>query len=590
MKRLFSRLLTILGALTLLIMVLFFIANVVMIASTPEVPDKTVLELPFDEKIVEYVPEESMALTVLDDSPRLIDLVAALQRAAGDDRVKAVVANVSGITMGLATIQEIRDSVLAFRKSGKKAYAYADTLGEFGPGTKAYYLATAFDKIFVQPSGSVCITGFMAETPFVRGTLEKIGVSPRFDSRSEYKNAMNMFTETQYTGPHEEAIRALFTSFYDKMAVDISAARGLEEQKTRALFDRGLFSAAEAVEEGLIDQTMYRDEVYDLVENEAGADAERLSWSGYLKRVGTPYSDGKTIALIYGVGAVQRGKSGMSPMSGEAAMGSETVSAAIRQAVRDESVEAIVFRIDSPGGSYVASDTIWRATVEAREKGVPIIASMGDVAGSGGYFIAMDAEKIVAQPCTLTGSIGVFAGKMITSEFWNKLGVTWDDVKTSQNASFWSGIHDYTPEQWDLFQQWLDRIYEDFTAKAAKGRNIAPERLRELAKGRIWSGRDACDLGLVDAMGGYSEAIRLAKEAAGIPQDENVILKEFPIPKSFIEKLASSIPVMERRIEGSEAAARALKAAGPYLKLLSRLGLGDEAGALSMPPWTESLR
>ena len=590
MKRLFSRLLTILGALTLLIMVLFFIANIVMVARTPEVPDKTVLELPFDEEIVEYVPEESMALAVLDDSPRLIDLVAALERAAGDDRVKAIVANVSGIYMGLAKIQEIRDAVFAFRKSGKKAYAYADTLGEFGPGTKSYYLATAFDKIFVQPSGSVCITGFMAETPFVRGTLDKIGVSPRFDSRSEYKNAMNMFTETQYTEPHEEAIRALFTSFYDKMAVDVSAARGIEEQTVRELFDRGLFSAAEAVEEGLIDRTMYRDEVFDLVEKEAGADAERLSWSGYLKRAGTPYSDGKTIALIYGVGAVQRGKSGMSPMSGEAAMGSETVSAAIRQAVRDESVEAIVFRIDSPGGSYVASDTIWRATVEARERGVPIIASMGDVAGSGGYFIAMDADKIVAQPCTLTGSIGVFAGKMITSEFWSKLGVTWDDFKTSENASFWSGIHDYTPEQWDLFQHWLDRIYEDFTKKAAEGRNIPPERLLELAKGRVWSGRDACDLGLVDALGGYNEAIRLAKEAAGIPQDENVILKEFPTPKSFLEKLANSIPVMARRSEGSEAAARALEAAGPYLKMLSRFGLGDEAGALSMPPWTGSFR
>jgi protease IV len=196
-------------------------------------------------------------------------------------------------------------------------------------------------------------------------------------------------------------------------------------------------------------------------------------------------------------------------------MGAETVSKAFRQAVDDAKVSAIIFRIDSPGGSYVASDTIWRETVRAREKGVPVIVSMGNMAGSGGYFVAMAADKIVAQPGTITGSIGVFAGKMLTSELWEKLGVTWDEIHTSKNATFWTGTHDYTPEQWALFQNFLDQIYEDFTSKVADGRKIPKEKVLEIAKGRIWSGEDALKIGLVDELGGLSGSHCSGKKISG---------------------------------------------------------------------------
>ncbi len=583
MKRLFTRMLVIMGAVSLFTFVLFLAVNIVLLAKRPEVPENTILELKLDGEIVEYVPEESLALAVFEESPRLSDLLASIERAAEDERVKAIVANVGGARMGLAKNQEIRDAVKAFRRTGKKAYAFADTLGEFGQGTGAYYLASAFDEIFIQPSGSICITGFMAETPFVKGTLEKLGVVPRFDSRAEYKNAMNVFTEKQYTKPHAEALDAVLNSFFDKMVEDVSSDRGLEERKLRGLFDKGLFSAEEAVGEKLVDRLLYRDEILDLLEKEFGGDAKLVEWSQYLDRAGSPYSGEKTIAVVYGVGAVQRGESGFSPLSGEVAMGSETVAKAFRQAMEDESVSALVFRIDSPGGSYVASDTIWRETVRARQEGLPIIASMGDVAGSGGYFIAMSADKIVAQPGTVTGSIGVFAGKMVTSEFWEKLGVNWGEIKTSENASFWSGTHDYTPAQWNLFQKWLDRIYEDFTDKAAQGRGLSKEEILAAAKGRIWSGEDAVELGLVDELGGFKDAVRLAKQAAGIPEDENVRLKEFPARKSILEILAEKFPVTgARHAASSDVAMDAIKAFGPYMKILSRMGLIGEENVLSM--------
>jgi len=410
------------------------------------------------------------------------------------------------------------------------------------------------------------------------------------DGRHEYKNTMNTFTEERYTQPHREALEVLLDSWFHKMVKDIALDRGLKEDQVRDLFDHGLFSAQEAMSAGLIDGLHYEDEVLSLVQKEAGLQAQRLDWSEYVKHEGLPHEEGKTIALIYGVGGVQRGKSGFSPMSGKPAMGAETVCKAFRQAVDDAKVSAIIFRIDSPGGSYVASDTIWRETVRAREKGVPVIVSMGNMAGSGGYFVAMAADKIVAQPGTITGSIGVFAGKMLTSELWEKLGVTWDEIHTSKNATFWTGTHDYTPEQWVIFQKFLDQIYEDFTLKVADGRKIPKEKVLEIAKGRIWSGEDALKIGLVDQLGGYPEAISLAKKSAGIGEKEDIELKEFPGKKSMIALLIESAPLIGKESENSALAVSALKMIRPHLSAFPELGLCADPAVLSMPPWVFNSR
>ncbi|MFO8084229.1 MAG: signal peptide peptidase SppA [Desulfobacterales bacterium] len=587
MKRIFLRMLTVLGGISLLFFIIFFIVNLVIFFRKPEIPDFTVLELDLDEEIIEYRPDETMATALFDDSSRLIHLLEAIEKAGDDKRVSALVAKVGNQGLGLAVIQEIRDAIITFRQKGKKAIAYADTLGEFGQANGAYYLASAFDEILIQPSGSIGLTGLIAQTPFIKGTLDMVGVKPRMDARAEYKNAMNTFTEDHYTEPHQEAMETLLDSWFEQMVRDIASNRGLKEVQVIDLFDRGLFTAQEAKEAGLIDGLYYPDEVLALVEKQTGAEAKRLAWQQYLERAESSYTEGKTIALIYGVGAVKRGKSGFSPVSGNYAMGSETLARAFRQAVDDEKVSAIIFRIDSPGGSYVASDTIWRETVRAKEKGIPVIVSMGNMAGSGGYFVSMAADKIVAQPATITGSIGVFAGKMLTSELWEKLGITWDEVYTSKNATFWTGTHDYTPEQWALFQSWMDHIYEDFTSKVAQGRKMPTEKVLEIAKGRIWSGEDALRLGLVDQLGGYRQSIALAKKSAKIDEYEKIQLKEFPRKKSMLTLLKESMLSINQQRTSLIQFSDALKMARPYLNKLDELGYGENPGVLSMTPWIE---
>jgi protease IV len=583
MKKIFLRMLTILGGISFFLLILFIIINVAIFFKKPRVPENTVLELNLDEEIIEYRPDETLARAFLGEGPRLLTLLGAIEKAGDDERVSMLVAKVDNRGLGLARIQELREAIKAFREKGKKAVAYTDTLGEFGQGNGAYYLASAFDEIYIQPSGNIGLTGLIAETPFIKGALDMIGVTPRVDSRHEYKNAMNMFTEEHYTKPHKEALKALLDSWFHKMVKDIAFDRKLTEDQVRDLFDHGLFSSQEAMKAGLVDGIHYADEVLSLVQKEAGSSAQRLEWYEYIKRAGIPHEKGKTIALIYGVGGVQRGKSGFSPMSGRT-MGADTISKAIRQAVDDAKVSAIIFRIDSPGGSYVASDTIWRETVRAREKGIPVIASMGNIAGSGGYFVAMAADKIVAQPGTITGSIGVFAGKMLTNELWEKLGVSWDEVYTSKNATFWTGTRDYTPEQWALFQHFLDQIYEDFISKVAEGRNLSKEKVSEIAKGRIWSGEDALKIGLVDELGGIREAIVLAKKIAGIGEKEEIELKEFPMKKSMIAVLIENLPLTEKESLNSSIALSALEMVRPHLSVLSELGLGPDPGVLSMFP------
>lgn len=547
------------------------------------VPGRTVLELDFERDYIEHVPEDLVARALHGSGPTVRDVVEALERAAHDDRVKAIVARVGSSGMGLAKIQEIRDAVHAFRAEGKLAVAYAETFGEFGPGNGAYYLATAFDEIYLQPSGDIGLTGLIVETPFVRDALDKIGVEMRGDQRYEYKNAFNIITDTAYTDAHREASAHVMWSQFEQMVNGIADARGLDDEEVESLFDRGLFLGVEAVEAGLVDGLAYRDEVYTKLLDRFDEDAEFLYLGEYLKRAGRPYDGGEVIALIYGVGGVQRGESGFDPLFQAPTMGSETVTAAFRAAIRDEDVKAIIFRVDSPGGSYVASDAIWRAVVTARESNKPVIVSMGDVAGSGGYFVAMAADKIVAQPATVTGSIGVLSAKPLTSEMWEELGIDWDEVHTSEKSTMWSGMHDYSEAEWQRFQDLLDRIYEDFTTKVSEGRDLPIERTLEIARGRIWPGSTAKELGLVDELGGFPVALRLAREAAGIAEDADVELRVFPRPRSLWERIREEDPASSEEEVVAALVRRLVEAARPVARLGRQLGLGGPPGILRMP-------
>ncbi len=577
--------LAVIGSIAILFVLLLVVIAFAASSFKGSVPSTAVLEVNLESGVIEDIPDEPIAKAMLSGQPSMRDIVDAIERASTDDRVKGLFARFGGSTMGLAKAQEIREAVLNFRAHKKFAVAWSETFGEFGPGGSSYYLASAFDQVWMQPSGDVGLTGVILESEFFRGALDKLNVVPRMDHRYEYKAAMNQFTEKKFTPAHREEMESLMRSWSSQLAKGIAEGRKLSPDQVRAVVDRGPLLGKEAVDAKLVDGLAYRDEIYAKVKQMAGGNASLIYLNKYLERAGRPHKSGKTIALIYGVGAVGRGKSGFDPLFGSASMGSDTVTAAFRDAVKDPKVKAILFRIDSPGGSYVASDAIWEETVRARKAGKPVIASMGDVAGSGGYFVAMAADKIVAQPATITGSIGVLGGKMLTTGFWKMLGISFDQVHDGANATYWTGTEDYTPAEWARFEAWLDRVYVDFTSKVADGRRLPKERVLEIAKGRIWSGEDGKALGLVDELGGFPEALALAKKAAKIPAGEDVSVQLFPRKKSALQTLMDTLsgetPESSEQSAETTAVIRALRMIQPFARQI-RAATG-QAGVLEMP-------
>jgi protease-4 len=355
------------------------------------------------------------------------------------------------------------------------------------------------------------------------------------------------------------ASELVLNSLFAPIVPGIAAGRDLPEQAGRPLADQAPLSAKAALDAKLVDELAYRDQVWEQFRGADGDLPPRLPVGPYLARAGHPDDEGETVALIYGTGSVHRGASSWGMLSNEPTMGADTVTAAFRAAVDDEDVRAILFRVDSPGGSYIASDTIWREVVRARRLGKPVIVSMGDVAGSGGYFVAMAADRIVAQPGTITGSIGVLAGKLVTTDLWNRLGVEWGLLGTGPNADMFTPTQDFTQAQWDRLEEFLDRIYADFVDKAADGRGLPRDKMLAVAQGRIWTGADAKEIGLVDALGGYPEALRLVREVAGIGPQEAIQLVEFPRPKSPLEQVMARL--LNRPTEQGDASVAAPGAA-----------------------------
>ena len=373
--------------------------------------------------------------------------------------------------------------------------AWAETFGDFSPGNVPYYLATAFDRIYLQPSGDLGLTGISVQNWFYRGALDKLGVEFQVGARGEYKSAAERLTEHGFSGPAREALQRLAASIVEQLAGAIAQRLEIPAQDARALIDRGPFVAGEALDTGLVDALGYRDEVYAAVREAAGPDAYLLYLGRYqrartlgerARKLPAPAEDG--VALIYAMGPIRRGRSGRSPLGGSS-MGSDSMSGALRSAVADHRVKSIVLRVNSPGGSYVASDTIWREVVRARQAGKPVVVSMSEVAASGGYFIAMAADTIVAQPGTITGSIGVISAKPVLGQALDRAGVSTDSVTEGAHADMFTTSRPYSDEEWEKINSWLDRIYADFTEKVADGRGLSREKVHEIARGRVWTGR-----------------------------------------------------------------------------------------------------
>jgi protease-4 len=552
------------------------------------VPERVILEADWSGGLVEYVPPDPLAQALLGRRPTLRDAAEALDRAARDERVVGFVARI-GTGFGLpASVEELRDAVQRFRAAGKPAFAWMESGLTASPfaGTTNYYLASAFDEIHLQAIGGLMFNGLALESAFFRGALDELGVVPRIGHRREYKTAAYGPLHEEMNAPHRESFQRVVDSQFATIAAEVARARRLDPAKVEAAAARGWFLTQDALAAGLVDAVSYRDEVYARARERAGEGAELLYLHRYLARAGRPHAEGPTIALVYGVGPIGQGASEYDPLSGGVTMGSDTVAEALRAAIEDDDVRAIVFRVNSPGGSGVASQIIWRETLRARAAGKPVVVSMGDVAGSGGYFVAMGADKIVAHPGTITGSIGVVMGKLVTGEAWRKIGVTFDEVRTHPNAYAFNPARDLTPEQWQAVEAALDDVYAQFKAGVAEGRKLSPERVEEIARGRIWSGADAKDLGLVDALGGMDVALALAKEAAGIAPDASVTLVPFPRPKGRLEALLALLQGEPRESSedlGATVARRSLEAAAPLARLAAELGLAAPRGELVMP-------
>src|SRR5580700_6685883 len=546
-----------------------------------------ILELDLTEGLAEGPVTDPLSMVMARRRGRLLDVIEGLRRARHDDRVRALVAKVGGGRIGLAKMQEIREAVSIFRQSGKLAVAWAETFGEFTHGNVPYYLATAFDRIYLQPSGSVGLTGVAVEQLFLHDALAKIGVAFQSAKRYEYKSAADNLTERGFTGPAREANERLAVSIAEQITTAIAERRGKTEEDARALLDRGPFLAEDALAEGLVDVLGYRDEVYADVRKEAGAGAI-LQYVTRYQRAHTlvqrarklPNPRERFVAVIYASGPIRQGRSNRSPVGGSA-MGSDTVAAALRSATSDERVRAVLLRVNSPGGSAIASDTIWREVVRTRAAGKPVVVSMSDVAASGGYYIAMAADVIVAQPGTITGSIGVILGKPVLEEALGRAGITTDSVAEGARATMFAPTHPFTEDEWERINAWLDVIYRDFTQKAAAGRRMPVERMHELARGRVWTGADAAANGLVDELGGMAAAAEIARRRAGLPADAQLRIWPRLTPLDQLRPPESS--------EARPAAAAALDFGfsaysgwGPAWRLAARAGL-PPYGPLMLP-------
>ncbi|WP_405060759.1 signal peptide peptidase SppA [Kribbella sp. NBC_01505] len=540
------------------------------------------LELDLTRGVLETPPASPVAAFRARHLPTLRELVAALRKAARDESVAGLVAHLGGARLSLSQVQDLRDALDDFRTSGKPAVAWTESFGETGGGTVPYYLATAFDEIWVQPSGELGITGVSMQAVFIRGALDKAGVIPQFGKRREYKTAVDTFTEKQMTGPGREMASRLAESAYEQIVDGIAVRRRLSPERVRELVDSAPLPAQTALDAGLVDRLGYRADVYDELEKTLG-ETERLLAERYVRRGPRtlaelqrrlPWPEKPLVAVVRVSGGITVGRNANSPLGGPGS-GSDTIGAALRAVAENDKVKAVVLRVDSPGGSYVASDAIRNEVLRLRSTGKPVIASMGSVAASGGYFVAMPADVVVAQPGTITGSIGVFSGKGVVRDALSRFGISQQAVSEGENARMFSAQEEFSDDQWDQLEETLDRIYQDFVAKAALDRGLPEEQLEALARGRVWTGADAFDRKLVDELGGFQHALTLACNRAGLDRDH---IQVATVPhRNLLDQLRAPTTTDDLAVT-----AQPLSLDGLASGLYSALGL-PPAGLLRMP-------
>ncbi|MBI4164177.1 MAG: signal peptide peptidase SppA [Acidobacteria bacterium] len=515
----------------LVLIVLIAVVEIVVLSFGPfskRVEKNSVLTLRIEGAIDERTPHDSFVGTLLGSSTSVSDMIEALDRASTDPRIAGMQMEVGESTLGIAQIQQLRRKLGEFHRAGKFSIAYL----EFGTN-RSYYLASAGQTVVLLPTSLLNIHGMMTSTTFLRGTFDKLGIYPDFYHIGDYKNATNIYQEKKYTPAHREADQALLEDLYNQYVQGVAESRRISPVEAGQLIARGPFSSPEALAAKLIDRVAYADEFRDLVDKKNGGHNSRVSVKEYLNR--TERGGLSKVAVILASGMILPGKSANNPF-GEEMMGADTIAEQFKSAREDDSIKAVILRIDSPGGAAFASEVIRRELLLTKKQ-MPVVVSMSNVAASGGYWIAMSANRIVAEPGTITGSIGVLSGKFNLLGLYEKLGLTKDHLVTAENSTFDWSFQNFTPAQRDSMQRYMHEIYDNFIRGVAEGRKMDVAAVDKIAQGRVWSGERARDLGLVDELGGLDTAISSAKKLANIPAGEKVDLVYLPPPKDIFQQI-----------------------------------------------------
>ncbi len=571
-------------ALALLLTVIVGIALVIAAVrgGEPTIHKNSVLVLKVKGSMPDYAPEDfTRRLLLGGESSSLTNLLMQIKKAKVDGRIGAILLEINLSGAGWAKAEELRDAIADFRASGKPAYAYIEA-----GFNKEYYIASACDRIYVMPGGHLFIYGFAAEAMFYRGSLDKLGIYPDVYQIGKYKNAPDQYTRKEMSEAHREVLDALLDDMFNRYVETIARTRNKSPEDVRALIDNAPYSAWDAQKAGLIDGANYRDEVENELKKRLGyKDSDKLQIASEAKyREVEPESlglnKGESIAVIYASGEIYSGKSNSSPF-GDQSVGSDTFVKAINDARDDKKIKAIVLRVDSPGGTSYASDLIWHA-VEAAKQKKPIVVSMSDVAASGGYYIACNANRIIAEPSTFTGSIGIYAGKPVVKGFYDWLGISNEYLLRGKNAGMFRETEQFTPEERAKFEGLIkSTYYDDFVPKVARGRNREAQYIDSIAQGRVWTGSQGRENGLVDEFGGLDRAVQVAKQLANIPADKGVRQVVFPYPRTFFEELWGSEDDDEASVKAQQQRAvfeslpEDMRRALRYAAMLDRMKRGE---------------
>jgi protease-4 len=559
-------------------MVIVFLIFVVVIAGIAGaiqgdgISGRTVLELDLRNGMDDKAAPGLLALGA--EKLSIMDVVLGLDTASRDNRVKGLFIRTGSGDLALSKGEELSDAIRRFQRAGKFVIAHSQTFYSGGLGD--YTAVAGVDQIWMQPVSSFFATGTSTTTLFFRGLFDKVHAVPQFVQRYEYKNAANVFTETDYTPAHREATMRVLQSWYDSAISDEAADRHLDRAALIDIINQSPLMAETAKEKGLITNIGYEDDARDAAMAKAGAGARSIDFDRYIRatRNRDQALNAPTIAFIHATGDIVEGKENAAFSQGSTQIAGDTFADAIRAAARDRDVKAILLRIDSPGGSAIASDQILHALKKARASGKPIVVSMGSVAASGGYYIAMAADRIVAEPGTLTGSIGVLWGKFAVGKSAELVGINARELGVGTDANFASSVTPWDPQQLQIVNRQADAVYADFTQKVADGRKIPLDKVQQVARGRVWTGADAKRYGLVDELGGFWTAVDEIKRLIGVAPQNRLRFKSYPQQRGFLGSL-------ERLTDGSSAAARVidelseLSQSAPVRALLESIHAGN---------------